>query len=260
MVKNLRFLFYLLGTSIKASASLRGAFLLEMSLMLANNLVFFSVWYIFFQQFNSVGGWHLQDMVVMIIVGTGGYGFMRVCCGGIRDLSKKILSGDLDPFMTQPKPLLMHVAASRSWARGWGHILTSLLLIIGSRITDPLILTLLIISILCVFAIFSSCAIIAHSLAFWLGPIENLSERYTDSLFLFALYPTNIYSGMMEIVMFTLIPAGLIGFLPVEIIRQFSWPMFFALLGSAAFFVSLAIFIFYSGLKQYESGNQFGVR
>lgn len=260
MISNLRFYFHLLATSIKASASLRGAFLLEVFLMLANNLVFFSVWYIFFQQFNSVGGWHLNDMVVMITVGTGGYGLMRLCFGGIRELSKKILSGDLDPFMTQPKSLLLHVAGSRSWARGWGHVLTALLMIIGGGLTSPSTLALIVIGILCVFAVFSSCAIIAHSLAFWLGPIENLSERYTDSLFLFALYPTNIYSGFMQVVMFTAIPAGVIGYLPVEMVRDFSWHTLGALVGSTLIFVALSIFTFYSGLKQYESGNQFGIR
>src|SRR5262249_21625742 len=102
--------------------------------------------------------------------------------------------------------------------------------------------------------------IIAHSLVFWLGSIERLSKYYCDSLFLFALYPTNIYSGLLQVLMFTLIPAGLIGYLPVELLRSFSWLKLLALLAGSVACFALAFAVFYRGLKRYESGNQFGMR
>ena len=60
--------------------------------------------------------------------------------------------------------------------------------------------------------------------------------------------------------MFTAIPAGIISYLPVELLREFSWlQLFFLLAGSLSFF-ALAFSVFYSGLKRYESGNKFGMR
>ncbi|MEI8364826.1 MAG: ABC-2 family transporter protein [Parachlamydiaceae bacterium] len=245
---------------MKASISKRGAFLIESALMIANNLIFFSIWWIFFRQFNDVAGWNFNDMIILMAVGTGGYGLMQICFGGVRNLSKIILSGDLDPFMTQPKNLLLHIAGSKSLSKGWGHLMTSVTLIVLGGITTPHTILLILIGILSGCLVFTSINVIAHSLPFWMGSVEGLSKKYCDSLFLFALYPTNIYSGILQVVMFTLIPAGVISYLPVELIRHFSWSRLLLLMGSSLCFLAISFIVFYSGLKKYESGNRFGTR
>src|SRR3990172_2025667 len=111
------FFFHLVRTSIKASMSRRGAFLMESALMIANNLIFLSIWWIFFHQFNDVNGWNFKDMVVLMAVVSGGCGLLQICFGGVRNLSRMIPSGDLDPFMTQPKNLLLHIAGSKSFTK-----------------------------------------------------------------------------------------------------------------------------------------------
>lgn len=216
------------------------------------------MWWIFFLQFNDIGGWKINDMAASMAILTGAYGLTQICFGGVKNLGLIILNGDLDPFMTQPKNLLLHLAGSKSRSKGWGHLMTSLILIILSGLIKalPLILTLTISGCL----IFISLAVIIHSLTFWLGSIESVSQKYLDSLFVFALYPTNIYSGLLQLIMFTVIPAGLIGYLPVELLREFSWLRLIIILGSSAAFTALAFFIFHLGLKRYESGNQFGMR
>jgi len=260
VLKTAVFFFYLLRTSMRASISKRGAFLIESALMIANNLIFLSIWWIFFRQFNHVAGWDFTDMIVLMAVVTGGFGLMQICFGGVRELSKMIPSGDLDPFMTQPKNLLLHVAGSKSFSKGWGNLLSTVTLIILAGISSPLTIFLILIGILCSCLVFTSFNVIAHSLPFWMGSVEGLSKKYCDALYLFALYPTNIYSGVLQIIMFTLIPAGVISYLPVELARQFSGLKLLLLLGSSLFFLALAIFVFYSGLKRYESGNKFGTR
>lgn len=260
MLKTLSFFCTLLKTSMKASMSKRGAFLLESSSMIVNNLIFFSIWWIFFRQFKEIDGWTFQDMLVLIAVGTGSYGLMGVCFGGIKNLSRMILNGDLDPFMTQPKNLLLHIGGAKSFAKGWGHLMTAMLLIFSQGIPSLFSLSLIFLSILSGGLVFSAINIIAHSLPFWLGSVESVSKKYCDALFLFTLYPTNIYSGLLQLVMFTLIPAGVISYLPVELVRNFSWSYLFLLMISSLIFMTLAFVIFYSGLKQYESGNKFGIR
>jgi ABC-2 type transport system permease protein len=217
------------------------------------------MWWIFFRQFKTIDGWTLEDMIVLMAVGTGSYGLMNVCFGGIKHLSRIIVNGDLDPFMTQPKNLLLHLAGSRSFAKGWGHLMTALLLIFLG-ITSFSSFLLILLSILSGCLVFTSINIIAHSLAFWMGSIETVSKKYCDALYLFALYPTNIYSGMLQLVMFTLIPAGVISYLPVELVRNFSWFQLLLLVVSSILFFALSFLIFYSGLRRYESGNKFGVR
>ena len=260
MGKTVIFYIYLLRTSIRASISKRGAFLIESGLMIANNLIFLSIWWIFFRQFHDIAGWKMNDMVILMAIGTGSYGLMQICFGGTRNISRMILSGDLDPFMTQPKNLLIHVAGSRSFSKGWGNLLTGVILATTGGLYSPLTIFLTLLSMLSGCIVFTSINTIAHCLPFWMGSVERLSKKYCDALFLFALYPTNIYSGILQIVMFTLIPAGVIGYIPVELIRNFSWVMLLLLISSPLIFLGIAFFVFYSGLKRYESGNQFGMR
>ena len=254
------FFFHLVRMSIKASMSRRGAFLMECALMIANNLIFLSIWWIFFRQFNHVNGWNFKDMVVLMAVVSGGFGLLQICFGGVRNLSRMIPSGDLDPFMTQPKNLLLHVAGSKSFTKGWGNLMTVVVLVVLGKIWAPHELLLMLLGILCSCLVFTGFNIMAHSLPFWMGSVEGLSKKYCDALYLFALYPTNIYSGILQIVMFTVIPAGVISYFPVELVREFSWIQLFILIAASSTFFALAFWVFYRGLKRYESGNRFGYR
>ena len=134
---------------------------------------------------------------------------------------------------------------------------SALLIVLGGLILD---LPLILLGMICGCLVFVSIAIIAHSLVFWMGSVEALSRRYFESLYLFALYPTNIYSGVLQLIMFTVIPAGIIGYIPVELVRSFSWEKLLLLVGSSVGFFGLSFWVFYRGLKRYESGNQFGIR
>ncbi len=259
-MKNISFFLCLLRTSIKASISNRTAFLFESSLLIVNNLIFFSMWWIFFRQFNNIGGWNINDMAASISIISGAYGIAHICFGGIKNLGMIILNGDLDSFMTQPKSLLIHLIGSKSNSKGWGYLMTmGILTILGGFAkahTFPLILLMMFSSCL----ILVSISIIVHSLSFWLGSIESVSQKYLNSLFVFAIYPTNIYSGILQLVLFTLIPAGLISYIPVELLRSFSWFKMFVLIGSSFVFFALALYVFHLGLKRYESGNKFGMK
>lgn len=259
-MRTFTFFLSLLKTSIKASISKRGAFLIETGLMIANNLIFFSMWWIFFRQFEDVAGWKISDMSILMAIATGSLGILQICFGGIKNLANTILNGNLDPFMTQPKNLLIHVISSSSRGKGWGHILTAFILITLSGIATLHNIPLILLCILNGSLVLASMSTIAYSLPFWLGSIGDVSNKYCDALYLFVLYPTNIYSGVLQIIMFTLIPAGIIGYIPVELVRDFSWTGLVIMLTSTGIFVSLTFFVFYTGLKRYESGNKFGIR
>ena len=199
-------------------------------------------------------------MAASIAILTGAYGLTQICFGGVVGLGIAILNGDLDPFMTQPKNLLLHLSASKSRSRGWGQLITMVILVILGGFTKGFMLPLIFLTMLSGCLIFTSIGILVQSLTFWLGSIESVSKKYLDSLFVFALYPTNIYSGILQFVMFTFVPAGLIGYVPVELLRSFSWYKLIILLCSAFGFFGLAILVFYLGLRKYESGNKFGMR
>ena len=211
-------------------------------------------------QFNDLNGWKLKDMAALMAIGSGAYGLRQICFGGVKILAREIINGGLDPFMTQPKNLLLHILGSRSMSKGWGHLLTASLLIFLAGLTQPYSLAMIFFGMICGCLVFLSASVISHSLAFWLGPIETLAHKYCDSLFLFALYPSNIYNGVLRFMMFTVLPAGLISYLPVELVREFSLANFLIVAGGSCFLCCLSLWIFNQGLKRYESGNQLGLR
>jgi viologen exporter family transport system permease protein len=240
--------------------SLRGAFLLESFLMLGNNLIFFFTWWIFFHQFDEIRGWHFDDMATMMAIGIGSYGLMQICFGGVRELGNLIIAGDLDPLMTQPKNLMLQIASSRSLRKGWGHLATTVILLFFNGLTSLITLSLVLLCLLCGCLVYTSFTFIVHSFTFWAGPIESLSRKVVDTLLLLSLYPTHIYSGFLQLVLFTVIPAGIVGYLPVELVRHFSWSHLAVFLGATLIFIISAISVFHRGLKRYESGNLFGGR
>ncbi|MCE2983187.1 MAG: ABC transporter permease [Parachlamydia sp.] len=257
MSKELVFFWTLLKTSMKASISKRGAFLLEAGLMIANNLIFFTLWWIFFKKFKSIGGWGLSEMTILMAIGSGSYGLMQILFGGVKNLGRMIIGGGLDPFMTQPKNLLLHLIGSASLAKGWGHLATGLLLVLFGGIASLSTFPLFIVCMASGCLVFTAMNVIALSLPFWLGSMDSVSRKYCEILFLFALYPTHIYTGLLQVVMFTVIPAGIIGYLPVELVRDFSFKGLIVLIACSLLFLGLAFTTFYSGLKKYESSNLF---
>lgn len=258
-MKNLIFFFSLLQTSIKESLSKRGSFLFEILLSIISVMLFFSIWWIFFQHINNIAGWNFKDMVVLLAVSRGSSGLMHIFFGGVEEISKMIIEGNLDSYMTQPKNLLLHIVASRSHLIGWGGVISAFIMLLFAEF-DVFSYFLIFLGSLCGFIIFTSINIIIHSLPFWLGQIEGLIRRYYDILFLLTLYPSNMYSGFLQIVMFTVIPAAVITYFPVELVRAFSWTNLLILLSLVGIFLGLAISVFYLGLRRYESGNSFKFR
>lgn len=248
------FFIFLLKTSIRSSISLKLSFLIETAFMIGNNGIFLVIWWLFFREFRDVGGWNFIDMVVLNIVVSGSYGISRVCFGGVKALSKSILNSGLDVFMTQPANVLLHVVGSKSQSKGWGQLLTSLILFLLNFKLLFWKSILLLFFIIGGAIVFTAFGVIVHSLPFWLGSIEDVSKKYADSLVLFVQYPVSIYSGGMQLVMYTLFPAAIIGYLPVEVIRSFSWINFLSFSGSVIIFTTVAFAVFYRGLNRYESG------
>jgi hypothetical protein len=79
-------------------------------------------------------------------------------------------------------------------------------------------------------------------------------------LFIFSTYPTSIFRGAAKLALFTVLPAGFIAFVPVEVIRMRLWMWLLVDMAVAAGFVALGTLIFAGGLRRYESGTLFIAR
>jgi ABC-2 type transport system permease protein len=251
-----RFPLALFGMVLRSSLALRGAFLLQACFMALNNLLFFALWWILYERFGQIGGYRLPDMLVLYAVCCCGFGLAVVVCGGLRDIAAKVADGDLDALLTQPKSVLLRVLVSRSDASGWGDLLSGGLLFALSAPFELWRSAAMLLAVLCSASVYVSAAVVFHSSAFWLGRVEQTARTAFEFTMMFSLYPPGLFGPGLRVVLFTLIPAGFIAYLPSELVRDPSLISVALATAGALGCVALARFVFARGLRHYGSGNR----
>ncbi len=254
------FFWTLIGVNVRASLALKRSFLLQMSFMLANNFIFFMFWWLFFRKVPEVRGWTYADVTLLYGIVAGAYGLTVVLFGGVRNLSRLIEEGGLDSYLTQPKPVLLQTLCSRSFAAGWGDLATALILIgasVGYTSGRGLLAIVLMLSGALVLL---ASGVLLSSLSFWIPRLESFSRQVVEFLITFAMYPMHIYDTVVRGLLFTVLPAAYLGFLPVQILREERLELWLWQLGASLVYLVLACLLFRSGLRRYQSGNRIMTR
>jgi ABC-2 type transport system permease protein len=244
-------------TNLKAALALRGAFVMQALFMVLNNVVFFVFWWILLRRVPDLRGWQLADVEVLFGITATSFGLVVTITGGVRHLGECIEEGELDTLLTQPKPTLLYALGVRSRASGFGDVLSGLgFLLISGHLTlanAPLVA----VAILAAAGTFLGSGIIFFSLPFWLNRTETVSRQLWELLITFSLYPEPLFGGALRLMLFTVLPAGFIGYLPVRVVRQPSITGVAMLVAGSAGYLLLANWIFGRGLRRYASGSRF---
>src|SRR5262249_149683 len=98
------------------------------------------------------------------------------------------------------------------------------------------------------------------STAFFLGNTTGLTQQMVGALVSFSTYPMNIFNGVIRLLLFTVIPAGFISFVPLQLLHQFTWPMAGEMVGFTLLITLGGGGFFQLGLRRYESGNLLGMQ
>ena len=102
--------------------------------------------------------------------------------------------------------------------------------------------------------------VLVGSLAFWVGNADNLAAQAINALVTFGLYPVEIFPGVVQWLLYTLIPAAFVGSLPASLLSEFGWGRLAGLVVFTAGIGLAAWSVFRWGLRRYESGNLVMVR
>ena len=256
-MSTLRFAAALAATNLRAALALRGAFWMQVVFMFLNNLIFFSFWWLAFQRIEHVGGWRLPELCALYGLVAGAFGASVVFLGGLRDLARAVVDGELDVWLTQPKPVLLQAAAGRCQASGFGDMASAVLLLWWSGYLAGWGWVLAPLAMLCGALVLAATTALIHSVAFWAGPMEGLARQATEWVVTTTVYPASIYSGTVRFLMFVVLPSAFVSQLPVELLRDFSWPVAGGVVLGTAAYVALALAVFARGLRVYTSGNRF---
>ena len=233
----------------------RVAFLSQVIGMMVNNFMYFVIWIIFFDRFQDVRGWQLSDMYLTFGVLASAFGLVSMLFGNAFNLSDIISKGRLDYYLSFPRPVLLHAVASRMIASGMGDFTYGFVsyALSGYFSWDGLVRFIL--AALLAAVVFAAFLILIQSLSFWLGIMSNLSALALNAMLTFGIYPITLFDNYAKLILFTLIPAALMGAVPAAFIRAFTWQTLAQLLVGAIIFLFIAVVVFRLGLRRYESGS-----
>jgi ABC-2 type transport system permease protein len=260
MRRELTFLVSLWKANLLSAMEYRVAFLSQVLGMMLNNAVYFVFWVIFFDSFEQVRGWGLTEMFLLFGVVATSFGLGVYFFGNAIRLAELIAEGRMDYYLSLPRPVLLHALASRSAASGMGDFIYGILSFAVARQFTVEAVGRFILGVIFATIVFVSFFVLVQSLAFWMGNASMLSQQASNALITFSLYPITLFDGTAKIILFTLIPAAFIGAIPAEFVRAFTWSNLFLLVGGAGILLVVSVWVFYRGLRRYESGSAIQVQ
>jgi len=227
--------------------------------MVLNNVVFFTFWWVLLARVPDIRGWQLRDMQLLFGITATSYGLVVAFAGGVRELGRFIDEGALDTLLTQPKPTLLYAAGLHSRASGFGDVASGACFIIASGYVGWANAPVVGLAVAAGAVTFLGAGILFFSLPFWLSRSETVSRQAWELILTFALYPEPLFGGAMRLLLFTLLPAGIVSYLPVDMVRHPSVAGVLMTLAAAAMYLALAVWTFKRGLTRYASGSRFVV-
>lgn len=256
----LLFLKALMGVNLASAMEYRASFISQIVGMLINNGIYFVFWVIFFKQFGTVRGYNTGEIFLLFAIITLGFGLAFMFAGNTAQrMAYLIAQGRLDYYLVFPRNLLLHVIFSRMVVSTIGDVTFGLIAYLFTGRFHPLEVVLFLASAVLVALIFVAYAIITGSLAFYMGNAQYTSQQISNAMLTFSLYPNTLFSGFSRVMLYTLIPAGFVGAVPVEIVKGRDGALLLALLGVAVVLWAIATAVFYVGLRRYESGSAINV-
>ncbi len=229
-------------------------FIMNVVFMILNNAAFIVQWLVLFQLKSNIGGYTQKDVLILWAIAASTYGASHVLFHQAYGLSELITNGKLDSFLVQPKNILLGVISSKTSCSAIGDLLYGyiIILLFERNLSSLLLFTLFTITGALIMTAF---AVIAGSVSFWIIRGDILAHNLNSALLNFSTYPDGIFKGGVRLLLYTVIPVGLVNYLPLKIILDFNIYSFLLILGFTPFIIAVAFFLFYRGLKRYSSSN-----
>ncbi len=250
----------LMLAAMRAQLAYPGAFSLTVLAMVLNDGVWLAFWWLYFSRFPVIHGWRLEDVAALWAIGATAIGMVQGFGGNLPRLSRLIMQGELDVYLSLPKPALPHLLLSRVNVASLGDVVFGPLVFVALLHPTLPRLGLFLLAVVLAALIFFAFLLLLHTLAFFLGRADVLADQVTISMVTFSTYPSPIFQGGLRILLFTLLPAGFIDTMPVSVLRSPN-PGFIAEAAAFALLLNaIALFVWRVGLRRYESGNLFQAR
>lgn len=261
-VKNLvRYIVLSTKYNMKSALEYKKSFIIQTVFMFINNGFFLIFWLVI----TDVGGENaagipIKQILYVWSIGTLPWGIANFFFGGIKELSRYIITGQLDSYIIQPKNTLLGVATSKCHFSAFGDLLYGFVL--GIWVSDSILdfFAIILFGVLGTIILISVITIV-RVLAIWIGDMENIAHVYENSLLItFCIYPEQIFGKTTKFLMYTVIPAAYMVHIPIKIIEKFNIISFIIVFVVTIILICISSCIFKLAMRKYESGNNITLR
>jgi len=229
-------------------------FISNIIFMILNNATFIIQWLILFSLKENVGGYTFEQVMLLWGISASTYGFSHFFFKNAYRLSETINNGKLDSYLVQPKNVLLSCITSDVSASAIGDFIYGYIMLFAFGFTIPNLILFTLFTITGGI-ILTAISVILSSLSFWFSKSDIIADTGNSLMINFATYPDTIFKGFAKVLLFTIIPVGIVNHIPVKIFTEFDLGLLFTILGVTVLIVTLAFIIFYKGLKKYSSSN-----
>lgn len=252
--QQVRVLFLSIKYNIMREMTNHVTFLMNIFFMVLNNATFIIQWLLLFQLKEDIGGYAFTDVIVLWGLAASTYGLSHIFFNQAYKLPYLIMNGTLDSFLVQPKNVLLGVISSGTNSSAIGDLLYGYIVIIVFKLSIKNLLLFTLVSVIGAI-ILTSYAVIVGSISFWIIKGDVISQNLNAATLHIATYPEGIFKGSIRLVLYTVVPVGLVNYLPLQLMLSFNLGILSIIIGFCFISIALAYLIFYRGLRRYSSGN-----
>lgn len=252
--KELKLVFFSIKYALIREMLNKVTFFSNIIFMILNNASFIVQWIVLYRVKNDVGGYDFSQIILLWGLASFSFGISHFFFKRAYKLSNTITDGSLDNYLIQPKNVLLSAITSDVEVSAIGDMLYGIIIFFFSKVSIKLFPLYILFSITSGLII-TSIAVIYGSLSFWFTNSEQVSDRINGTITSFATYPEGIFSGFVKVILYTVIPVGLISYLPIQVITSFNVFTLLIVIGITLLLILLSFFIFNRGLKRYSSSN-----
>lgn len=232
------------------------SFLIQFLSMIINDILFVSIWYMFFMKFWTIWGMNFNNFAVLMIIMVFVFAIVHIFFWWYYSLPIMIEQWKLDNHLLLPKNILVRLISNYMMvAAFWDLIFWFMLMYFIPDFSFLLVLKIIVVSIFWAIT-FLWFLFIFWSLSFFIWSSKNLLRWVFEAVLWPSHYPPWIFEWtILKYIFMTILPIFLIVFLPYNLVIDFSIEWFLVLIFWSLFFLFLWFFTFYKWLKKYESGN-----
>ena len=256
MRKHLRIFASYFRLNLASALEYRASFFTQAFGMALSNSSFIFFWWIAFGQIGGViAGYTFEDVLFIWAVTSTGFGLSHILFANAANLTRLIVTGELDAFLLQPCNVLMNVLCARTNLSAYGDLAYGFIIMCIFYGANAAAWLWFLFGVLLCAALITAVNLGAHTLTFYWGEASLIGQLATEFTINFSIYPEKIYAPAIRALMYSLIPAGIAVHIPLRLFLGFSYGWCLVALGAAALYCALAGWFFYRGLRRYESGN-----